>query len=148
MIHRTEFTVNASTEFTKADNRNRSAKAAKATLSLDGISGTGVKAYAIAPVGSTDEANVRVTCESSAMAGCRVFFECRDQAGASEFGESGAAVGPNMTQRWNQEEIQNALDIDAWTGRLSCNVLATAPISVQVLTRSEGVLVNNTSVND
>ena len=113
LTHRTEFTVNAGTEFSKADNRNRSAqRRRRLRCRLDGISGDGVKAYAIAPVGSTDEANVRVTCESSAMAGCRVFFECRDQAGMSTFGESGAAVGPNMTQRWDQDQIQDALGVD------------------------------------
>jgi hypothetical protein len=148
LTHRSSFAINAGTEFSAADNKNRAAKPAKATLSLDGITGAGVKAYAIAPVGSTDKANVRVTCESSAEAGCRVFFECRDQAGMNTFGEAGAAVGPNMTGTWQQEDIQEALGIDAWEGRLSCNVLATADISVQVLTRAVGVLVNNTSVND
>ena len=52
-----------------------------------------------------------------------------------------------MTSTWQQDDIQDALGIDAWDGRLSCNVLATDKISVQVLTRAEGVLVNNTSVN-
>ena len=148
LTHRSKFTINAGTEFSEADNKNRSALAATAQLSLQGVSGAGVKAYAIAPVGSTDIANVRVTCETSAVAGCRVFFECRDQAGTNTFGEAGAAVGPNMTETWQQDGIQDALGIDSWDGRLSCNVLATAPVSVQVLTRAVGVLVNNTSVND
>ena len=148
LTHRSKFTISARTEFSKATNKNRSAKPVTATLSLAGISTDGVKAYAIAPVSSTDRANVRVTCESSLPAGCRVFFECRDQAGMSTFGEGGEAVGPNMTSIWQQEGIQDALGIDSWEGRLSCNVLSTAPVSVQVLTRSVGVLVNNTSVND
>ena len=148
LTHRSSFAINAGTEFSAADNKNRAAKPAKATLSLDGITGAGVKAYAIAPVGSTDKANVRITCESSAEAGCRVFFECRDHAGTNTFGEAGAAVGPNMTATWQQDAIQEALGIDDWEGRLSCNVLATDDISVQVLTRAEGVLVNNTSVNE
>ncbi|MDE0242008.1 MAG: hypothetical protein OXQ84_17755 [bacterium] len=148
LTHKTEFTTTASTEFSGAANLNRSATPAKSTLRLQGIDDDGVKAYAIAPVGHTDMSNVRVTCESSAEAGCRVFFECRDQDGMSTFGEAGAAVGPNATARWNQEGIQDALGIDGWEGRLACNVLSTANISVQVLTRSEGVLVNNTSVNE
>ena len=148
LTHKTEFTTTASTEFSGDANLNRSATAAKATLRLQGIADDGVKAYAIAPVGHTDMSNVRVTCESSAEAGCRVFFECRDQAGMGTFGEAGAAVGPNATMRWNQEGIQDALGIDNWEGRLACNVLSTAPVSVQVLTRSNDVLVNNTSVND
>ena len=146
--HETEFATNASTEFSGDANLNRSAPEAVSTLRLQGISERGVKAYAIAPVGATDEANVRVTCEVGKEDGCRVFFECRDQAGTSTFGEAGAAVGPNQTVRWDQAGIQDALGVDGWTGRLSCNVLSTEPVSVQVLTRSEGVLVNNTSVND
>ena len=83
------------------------------------------------------------------MAGCRVFFECRDQAGTSTFGEGGAAVGPDMTTTLATGRIFRMPWVSTLgTGRLSCNVLSTAGISVQVLTRAEGVLVNNTSVND
>ena len=147
--HRTKFAINASTEFSKAGNKDVPAKAASAELKLAGISGDGAKAYAIAPTTSSDMANVRVTCESSVMGGCRVFFECRDQAGTNTFGEGGESVGPNETGRWSQEQIQDALGLDAaWEGRLSCEVLSNRPISVQVLTRAEGVLVNNTSVNE
>jgi hypothetical protein len=149
LTHKTEFVTSAETEFTGAANLNRSARAATSTLRLQGITDDGVKAYAIAPVGHTDEANVRVTCESGAMPGCRVFFECRDQDGVSTFGEAGAAVEPNATGRWNQAAIQEALGLDeSWAGRLSCNVLSDKGVSVQVLTRSVGVLVNNTTVND
>ena len=145
--HMTEFDINASTEFSRSGNRNRSADEETATLRLAGIPGEGLKAYAIAPTTSTDTANVRVTCESSVMAGCRVFFECRDQAGTSTFGEAGSSVNPDATARWNQMQIQEALGLDAaWEGRLSCDVLSDRPISVQVLTRAEGVLVNNTAV--
>ena len=109
LTHKTEFTITASTEFSGAANLNRSAPPKMSTLRLQGIDDDGVKAYAIAPVGSTDQANVRVTCESSGMAGCRVFFECRDQDGVSTFGEAGEAVGANATGRWTQMGIQEAL---------------------------------------
>ena len=149
LMHRTKFAINASTEFSESGNKNVSAKAASAELRLSGIPGDGAKAYAIAPTTSSDVANVRVTCESAIEAGCRVFFECRDQAGMSTFGEAGSTIGPNQTMRWNQMEIQDALGLDgSWDGRLSCQVLSDRGISVQVLTRAEGVLVNNTSVNE
>ncbi|MDE0004262.1 MAG: hypothetical protein OXQ29_16355, partial [Rhodospirillaceae bacterium] len=87
-----------------------------------------------------------VTCESPAKTGCRVFFDCHDTAGMNYFGESGASLGPNATMRWDQDGIADALGIDSWSGRLACDVLSTADVSVQVLTRAEGVLVNNTFV--
>lgn len=147
--HRTEFTTMASTEFADTDAKVRSAKPATATLSLFGIKRDEAKAYAIAPGTSTDESNIRVTCESSAKAGCNVFLDCHDTAGMNTFGEAGITVGPNATEHMTQMEIQDSLGLEeSWSGRLSCDVLSSAPISVQVLTRSHGVLVNNTAISE
>lgn len=147
--HQTEFTINASTEFSDTDNKTRAAKAASATLALHGIQPKAAKAYAIAPLTSTDTANVRVTCESAAKTGCRVFLDCKDADGMSTFGEEGMMVGPGMTVRWSQMDIAMALGLDdGWEGRLGCDLLSTAPITVQILTRAAGVLVNNTAVSE
>ena len=151
MKHRTTFQTSAKTEFgdTRNVERNSGRMPAMAQLKLAGIKDRSAKAYAIAPVGATDVTNVRVTCESSSPAGCNVFLDCRDPSGMSTFGETGAIIGPDQTVRWNQMDIAAALGLDdGWQGRMSCEVLSSARISVQVLTRAAGVLVNNTSVNE
>ena len=149
LTHRTTFTTTANTEFADTDAKQRSAKPAMAMLKLFGIQDGVAKAYAIAPTTSMDQANLRVTCESSGKAGCNVFLDCHDAAGMNMFGEAGMMIGPNATGHLNQMDIEDALGMDeSWTGRLSCDVLSSAPISVQVLTRAAGVLVNNTSVNE
>lgn len=147
--HRSTFTTTANTEFADTDARMRSAKPATAELSLFGIQKGVAKAYAIAPATSTDESNIRVTCESPGKAGCNVFLDCHDTAGTNTFGEAGVMIGPNATEHLTQMDIQEALGMEeSWSGRLSCDVLSSAEISVQVLTRSgPDVLVNNTSVN-
>ena len=138
--HRTSFTTTANTEFADATAKLRSAKAATAQLKLHGIKDGVAKAYAIAPVSSTDMANVRVTCETSAKTGCNVFLDCKDQMGMNTFGEAGIDVGPGMTARWSQMDIAMALGLeDGWDGRMACDVLSSAPITVQVLTRAAGV---------
>ena len=148
MKHRTKFTVTANTEFADTDALMRSATPAAATLMLQGIEGAPAQAYAIAPVDHADVSNVRVTCESSAKTGCTVFLDCKDQDGMKSFGEAGAMVGPDATVRWSQAEIATALGLDdGWSGRMACDVLSTAPVSVQVLTRSGNVLVNNTPIS-
>ena len=149
LTHRTAFTTTANTEFADTDALMRSALPATAMLKLNGIRDTVAKAYAIAPGTSSDESNIRVTCESSAKAGCNVFLDCHDTAGMNTFGEAGMMIGPNATEHLTQSDVQDALGMDeSWSGRLSCDVLSSAPISVQVLTRANGVLVNNTSVNE
>lgn len=147
--HRTAFTTTANTEFADTDAKMRSAKPATAVLKLFGIRDTVAKAYAIAPGTSSDESNIRVTCESSAKDGCNVFLDCHDTAGMNTFGEAGMMIGPNATEHLTQMDVQDALGMDeSWSGRLSCDVLSSDEISVQVLTRANGVLVNNTSVNE
>ena len=150
LTHRTTFTTTANTEFADTDAKMRSAvPPATTTLKLFGIKDGVAKAYAIAPGTSTDQANIRVTCESSAKAGCNVFLDCHDTDGMNTFGEAGMTVAPNATDHLTQMDVQNALGLDeSWSGRLSCDVLSSAPITVQVLTRAAGVLVNNTAVQE
>ena len=146
--HRTEFEVTANTEFADTDAKMRSAKKATAMLKLNGIGDAVAKAYAIAPETSTDIANVRVTCETSAKEGCNVFLDCKDEAGMNTFGEAGAVLGPNTTMTWQQDDIADALGLDdGWEGRLACDVLSSDDITVQILTRASGVLVNNTATS-
>ena len=104
------------------------------------------KAYAIPPMGSSDVGNVRVKCEVSA--GCTVYLECDDQAGDSWFAEVGEIDG-RATMVMQSAAIAEDLEVgeDGWEGRLSCTVYSSRTISVQVLTRSGGALVNNTYID-
>ena len=148
--HRTTFTTTATTEFSDLGNKNRGTPApAVAMLKLFGIKDTAAKAYAIAPVGHSDRANVRVTCETTAKTGCNVFLDCTDAMGTNTFGDTGAMIGPGMTVTWNQMEIAEALELeDGWEGRMRCDVLSSDEITVQILTRAAGVLVNNTATSE
>lgn len=152
LMHGTTMTVSAMTDFSDRDHMNRAAKMDDETsitsmLNLNGIRPNPAKAYAIAPLTSSDMANVRITCESGKA--CNVFLSCHDGMGTEYFGDAGFMVPANGTVRKNQMELSAALGMmegEGWTGRLACEALSTAPISVQVLTRAEGVLVNNTYV--
>ena len=154
LMHGTELTVSAMTDFTDRENKNRdatmgTAKSIKSVLELNGIKPNPAMAYAIAPLTSTDTSNVRITCESGKA--CTAFFSCHDGMGMDYFGNAGVEVPANGTLRLDQSAVSMALGMmegESWSGRLSCEVLSTAPISVQVLTRAEGVLVNNTYVGE
>ena len=38
------------------------------------------------------------------------------------------------------------LGVDSWNGRLSCDILSSSSVSVQVLVRSNDSLINNTYI--
>lgn len=161
LMHNTEFAVSAKTDFSNRKNANANAKdgtdtSITSTLMLAGISGLPAKAYAIAPLGSTDLANVRITCENPK--GCNAFLSCSetqtDMEGevsvVSHFGDEGIQIPAHGTVRLSKEAVAMELglmDGVSWEGRLSCDVLSTGKVSVQVLTRSGDALVNNTYVS-
>ena len=162
LMHDMAFTVTAMTNFTDRDNKNATATektdagmdfrparpAIGSILKLNGIEGAPAKAYALAPIGAGDIANVRITCESGSD--CHAFLSCYDPDGMGYFGDAGIMIPSNGTKRLDQEMVAMELGMmmgdESWTGRLSCDVLSTEPVSVQVLTRAAGVLVNNTYV--
>lgn len=148
MEHRTTFATSAATEFDGANNKVKGTSVpAAGQLKLHGIE-MHARAYAISPPGSTDVANVLVKCENSAAAGCNVFLDCRDEGGTGTFGDVGMVVRPNQTVNWNSMQIAEMLGLDeGWEGLLACDVLSSAPISVQVLTRTAGVIANLTAIS-
>ena len=151
LVHDSSLTLSARTDFTDRENMNRSATPAgvKSTLKLAGIKGNPPKAYAIAPVDNMDVSNVRITCEAGKA--CMAFLSCRDSDGMSTFGDAGVSIPAYGTVRLDQAQVAAALGMmpgEEWSGRLACTVLSTAKISVQVLTRAAGVLVNNTYVTE
>ena len=105
-------------------------------------------AYAIPELGATDEGNVRIKCEVATE--CTVYLECDDTAGTSRFAQLGDAIAGRSTRTMNAAAIAEELNFgdDGWQGSLSCTVYSTREISVQVLVRSAGTLVNQTYIED
>ena len=103
-------------------------------------------AYAIPELGATDEGNLRIKCEVATE--CTVYLECDDTAGNSRFAQLGDAIGGRSTATLNAAAIAEELNFgdDGWEGSLSCIVYSTREISVQVLVRSAGTLVNQTYI--
>ncbi|MCY3814653.1 MAG: hypothetical protein OXH15_22975 [Gammaproteobacteria bacterium] len=118
-----------------------------------GTDGMLPRAYAIAPMSSGDTSNVRVRCDDSSD--CQIFLACTDTAGNDVFGKVSAMIPARATMTLRDGGGGSAMDLrevfgeDAWMeGRLACDVIAPdRNVEVQVLTRSEGVLVNNTYVS-
>ena len=105
-------------------------------------------AYAIPELGATDEGNVRIKCEVATE--CMVYLECDDTAGESRFAQLGDAIDGRSTRTLNAAAIAEELNFgdDGWQGSLSCTVYSTREISVQVLVRSAGTLVNQTYIEN
>lgn len=117
-----------------------------AMLVYDGV-GMQARAYAIPPATHADEGNVRLKCEATGDDMCTVFLECNEQDGMSHFGELTDTIAAGATEHMTGGDIADVLGIDDWTGRLSCDVLSSDQVSVQVLVRSGGSLINNTYVD-
>jgi hypothetical protein len=107
------------------------------------------RAYAIPNQVHPDEGNVRIFCGAQGDGTCTVFLDCNEQNGMARFGELGDTIAAGATEHLTEAEIAEVLGVDDWMGRLSCDVLSSAmtPVSVQVLVRSEGSLINNTYVS-
>ena len=146
-----DYRTTLSVDFTAGSNRDKdgtSSIAVDLKTSYTVIDPTATRqAYAIPPVGSTDLGNIRVKCEVAV--GCPLYLECDDSAGDSWFRALEEPVAGRATMRLNSAMLAEQLGIseDGWEGRLSCKVMSTQTISVQVLTRSGDVLVNNTYID-
>lgn len=105
------------------------------------------QAPAVPPMNSVDVGNIRVKCEVSTD--CTVYLECDDSTGESWFAQLPDPIPGRSTLRLTSENIAMHLGVaeEGWDGRMSCAVMSTADISIQVLIRSGGVLVNNTYVD-
>ena len=106
------------------------------------------RAYAIPNLASSDEGNVRIKCEETGDSKCTVFLDCNEQDGTPRFGELDEVIDAGATRHMTSEAIAGLFEgLDDWTGRLSCDILSASDVSVQVLVRSEGSLINNTYVD-
>ena len=106
-------------------------------------------AYAIPAPGTNESARVRIKCETATP--CRLWLECDAPDGMSYFTQVEEPVPSRATLALSPEALSDALGIPegGWeSGRMSCYVYSTRTISVQQLTRSGGVLSNNTYADD
>ena len=106
------------------------------------------QAPAVPPINSVDVGNIRVKCEVSTD--CTIYLECDDATGESWFVQLPEPIPGRSTLRLTSENLAMHLGVaeeEGWDGRLSCAVMSTADISIQVLIRSGDVLVNNTYVD-
>lgn len=105
-------------------------------------------AYAIPNPAVGDVGNLRIRCQGSAE--CTVFLDCVDEDGARLGSGDLAEVmipGGALMHYSSKTTLPQLLGVSSWTGRLSCNIMSNEDISVQVLTRSGDVLVNNTYIS-
>ena len=105
-------------------------------------------AYAIPELGATDQGNVRIKCEVATE--CEVYLECDDTAGNSRFAQLGDPIDGRSTRTLNAMAIADELNFgdDGWEGSLSCTVYSSREITVQVMVRSAGTLVNQTYIEN
>ena len=106
-------------------------------------------AQAVPALTAVDVGNVRIKCEVSSP--CVVYLECDDVSGETWMTRLDEPIPGRSTLHLTASDIAEALGISAeegWEDSLSCAILGSRDISVQVLTRSGGVLVNHTYVED
>ena len=96
---------------------------------------------------ATDVGNLRIKCEVSSP--CVIHLECDDVNGETWFARLDEPIPGRATLHLTAADIAEALGIsveEGWDDSLSCAILGSRDISVQVLTRTGGVLVNHTYV--
>ena len=144
---RSTFTTNFAVEYDATGLVDPEAVSAMAELVYDGVN-MEARAYAINPPGTEDElTSVRIRCEAGGSAACTVFLECDADDGKSHFGELNATIDADAMTVLDSAAVAGVLGADTWSGLLSCDVLSDKDVSVQVLTRSDGVLINSTYVD-
>ena len=142
-----EFETDFAVEYDSTSATSPASKTVKAPLNYHGVM-TEAKAYAIPNAGMNDIGNVRIKCDATGSAKCTVFLDCNGQDGMAYFGELGSTIAAGATTVLQAEAIADVLDVDSWSGRLSCDVLSDKAASAQVLVRSGDSLINNTYISD
>ncbi|MBF2759687.1 MAG: hypothetical protein ISN28_05390, partial [Ectothiorhodospiraceae bacterium AqS1] len=106
------------------------------------------QALALPPVGSGDEATLRIQCKQAKP--CSVALECSTQVGGLVLeGSLPEPIPAFGTVSLTSIEIQRYTGGNSWAGRgrLGCTLRSSARIGSQVWTRSgDGVLVNNSAM--
>ena len=149
-LNRGLFTAEFQVDFAEESQRGQQAQTPGVLVEYANLSVLGY-AYAIPNPNSSDIGNLRIRCESATN--CSVFLDCRDQNGMAVGDFPEITLMPKATLVLNTKSIDpqlslaRRLGVETWPGRLSCEFLTNADIGVQILTRSDGTLVNNTYIS-
>lgn len=143
------FTTTYGLNFAAATKKDSEMTTAAVTMELAGLSTRGY-AYAFTPDNSPagDRGTLRIRCEDTSD--CVVFLECFNHAGdrVGDFQSIGDDIAPNAVAVVSSDDLEDLIGSWRGQGRLSCEVVASGPVGVQMFTRSSsGVLVNNSYIN-
>ena len=151
VVPQNTFSMMYAVNWAAADIADRSLTAGSARVQYEGLR-TMAHAYAIPNPGNADQGNLRIRCQESKGTTCAVFFECRDHDGVL-VGDGTlpevAIPGQELELYQSKTSLPRILGVRGWEGRLSCNIMSTADVSVQLLVRSGsvGTLTNNTYIS-
>ena len=117
---------------------------AAATINYEGIS-LAAYAHGIVKAGGEAVTYLRVACPGATD--CSVFASCRDQSGASHFGELGVVAAGGL-EVYDSNEIGEALDGGWEMGRGRCDLLSDGVLEVQNMLNQGSANVNNSLVTN
>ena len=117
---------------------------ATATINYEGIS-LAAYAHGIVKAGGAAVTYLRVACPGATD--CSVFAACKDQSGASHFGELGVVAAGGL-EVYDSNEIGEALDGGWETGRGRCDLLSDGVLEVQNMLNQGSANVNNSLVTN
>ena len=127
---------------------NNTAAARSFSLEYAGNTWQAARVYSIPSPTSSDVTNLRIRCESTGPPCENVLLVCANDNGELHSGSVVERIESRATYHMQAAEIERVIDYQ-WQGMgLSCFVVSTRDISVQVLTRTGGgALVNNSAVD-
>lgn len=127
---------------------NNTAASRSFLLEYAGNTWQAARVYSIPSPTSSDVTNLRIRCETTGGPCENVQMICANDDGELHSGSVVDRIEPRGTYHMQAAEIEQVIDYQ-WRGMgLSCFVVSTRDISVQVLTRTGGgALVNNSAVD-
>ena len=151
VVPQNTFSIMYAVNWAAADIADKPIPSGSARVQYSGLR-TMAHAYAIPNPGNADQGNLRIRCQESKGTTCAVFFECRDHDGVL-VGDGTlpevAIPGQELELYQSKTSLPRILGVRGWEGRLSCNIMSTHDVSVQLLVRSGsvGTLTNNTYIS-
>ena len=149
-LNRGQYSAMFEIDYAADAGRDHTVRSSPVNLEYSNLSVQGY-AYAIPNPGAADVGNLRLRCEGASA--CSAFLDCQDTDGMTVGGFPELMIMPKATLRLSTKSsvagssLPMALGVDTWAGRLSCEILSNGNLGVQVLTRSDGTLVNNTYIS-
>ena len=142
-----DFSATAALKFNEAKNASGAIPLSRTPGEADGMGmasiayqsiGPMAYAYGVVRAGGMETSFLRVGCVTSA-AGCAVFLDCTDQAGAAYFGEL-MGIPRGATMVYDSDAIASSFPNGGWErGRGSCQLLSNGALEVQHNVRSGSI---------